>query len=152
MNLVIRIALIILAAASASLRAHELDIAATLSAPAVCLRATYAGADPVPFAAVQVFAPGAAEFQNGRTDRRGGFSFLPDASGSWRIVIDDEEGHRRETTVHVPESFTANTHAAAPPEVPRFWRALTGVSLLIGATGFLYGFKVRRATPPQAPR
>lgn len=151
MNLVIRIALIILAA-SASLRAHELDIAATLSAPAVCLRATYAGAGPVPFAAVQVFAPGAAEFQNGRTDRRGGFSFLPDASGSWRIVIDDEEGHRREATVQVPESFTANTHAAAPPEVPRFWRALTGVSLLVGATGFLYGFKVRRATPPQAPR
>ncbi|MCC6293424.1 MAG: hypothetical protein IT164_12305 [Bryobacterales bacterium] len=149
----IRIALIILAAASASLRAHELDIAATLSAPAVCLRATYAGAGPVPFAAVQVFAPGAAEFQNGRTDRRGGFSFLPDASGSWRIVIDDEEGHRREATVHVPESFTANTPAdAAPPEIPRLWRALTGVSLLVGATGFLYGFKVRRAAPPQAPR
>lgn len=155
MNLVIRFVpvLITLLAASSSLTAHELDIAATLSSPAVCLRATYAGADPVPFAAVQVFAPNAAEFQNGRTDRRGGFSFLPDTPGAWRIVIDDEEGHRRESAVQVPGDFTAAAPAAAsPPEASRFWRALTGVSLLIGATGFLYGFKVRRAAPPQPPR
>lgn len=126
-------------------QAHELEVIATLAPPAVVVRAHYGGRDPVIFAKFQVFAPGAqdAEHQNGLTDRHGAFSFVPDGPGSWRVVIDDEEGHRREITVDIPSPFDgeARQTTAAPD---RWMRAFTGVSLLVGLTGFLYGFKARR--------
>jgi nickel transport protein len=138
------LALCWLGAASAS--AHDLEVTVTMAPPAVVLRAAYGGAEAAPFAQVQVFAPGAAaaEYQTGRTDRRGYFSFVPEAGGAWRVVVDDEEGHRREITVAVPEPFSSG--AAAPaPRASRFERALLGVALILGMTGFLYGYKARRA-------
>lgn len=126
--------------------AHGLELSTTLSAPAVIVRAAYGGSEPVPFAKVQVFAPGEPEreHQTGTTDRRGYFSFVPEGGGAWRIVVDDEEGHRHDTTVQVPEPFESG--APVPPAAPsRLERALLGVALLFGATGFLYGFKARRS-------
>jgi nickel transport protein len=125
--------------------AHELEAAVSLAAPAVVIRAAYGGSEPVSFAKVQVFAPSAPsqEFQTGTTDRRGYFSFVPDGSGAWRVVIDDEEGHRREVPVNVPQPFegaSGSAHASGS----RLERALLGVALIVGATGFLYGFKARR--------
>jgi nickel transport protein len=127
------------------LQGHELDATVSLSPPAVIVRAVYGGSEPVQFAKVQVFAPDSAaqEFQTGMTDRRGYFSFVPAGSGVWRVVLDDEEGHRREVAVTVPEPFEA---AAAAPAggSSRFERALLGIALILGATGVLYGFKARR--------
>ena len=60
--------------------------------------------------------------------------------GSWRVVIDDEEGHRREIQVTIPQTF-ASTSLSPLPTSSRLERALLGISLIIGATGFLYGFK-----------
>mgnify|MGYP000846229941 CR=1 FL=1 len=122
-----------------------METAVTLAPPAVVVRTRYAGSEPVPFAKVQVFAPSSQEYQNARTDRTGGFSFVPDAAGEWRVVIDDEEGHRVETKVEIPGNFEASgPAAAAAPPVNRFERALLGLAVLFGATGFLYGFKSRR--------
>lgn len=128
-----------------ALAAHDLDAAITLAAPAVVIRASYGGSEPVVFANVRVFAPDspAAEFQTAVTDRRGAFSFVPNSGGDWRVIVDDDEGHRRELTISVPWPFESN---GAPPSPPasRLERALLGISLLIGATGFLYGIKARR--------
>lgn len=129
----------------ALLAGHDLTSSASLAGPAVIVRSVYGGSQPVPFAKVQVFAPGAeaAQHQAGSTDRRGMFSFVPDGPGVWRVVVDDEEGHRAETTVEVPASFSGGTVTVAP-QASRLERALLGVALLIGLTGFLYGFKARR--------
>ncbi len=126
--------------------AHDLEVTVTMAAPAVVLRATYGGAEAVSFAQVQVFAPAASagEYQTGRTDRRGCFSFVPETGGAWRVVIDDEEGHRREVDVTVPEPFDSGA-PPPPPRASRFERALVGLALILGATGFLYGYKARRA-------
>ena len=125
--------------------AHELEAVVTLAAPAVIIRAVYGGTEAVQFAKVQVYAPssGTQEFQTGMTDRRGSFSFVPDGPGSWRVVLDDEEGHRREVEVTVPAPFESRTTAPAV-RGSRVERALLGVALMLGATGFLYGFKARR--------
>ncbi len=116
--------------------------------PAVVVRSAYAGRDPVPFAAVQVFGPQGdkQEFQTGRTDRRGVFSFVPDAAGGWRVVVDDEEGHRREVRIEVPERFVATVPVqASRAPVSRWERAAVGLALMFGATGVLYGLKARKA-------
>ena len=131
----------------AGMFAHELEVTAALAPPAIVVRSAYGGREPVPFASVRIFHPkdGKQEFQTGRTDRNGVFSFVPDGPGSWRISVDDEEGHRREIPVEVPERFTPGTQTqAAPPPVSRWERAVTGLALLFGATGLLYGFKARR--------
>jgi hypothetical protein len=59
-------------------------------------------------------------------------------------VIDDEEGHRREVQVTVPQPFH---NSPGPPTTSgsRMERALTGVALIFGATGVLYGLMARRA-------
>jgi nickel transport protein len=124
--------------------AHDLEAVVTLAAPAVIVRAAYGGSEPVQFAKVQVFAPAATqEFQTGVTDRRGCFSFVPDGPGAWRVMVDDEEGHKREIEVKVPSPFEGVAHTPAEPG-SRVERALLGVALMVGATGFLYGFKARR--------
>jgi len=126
--------------------AHELEATVTMAAPAVVIRAAYGGSEPVPFAKVQVFTPAAPqqEFQTGRTDSRGYFSFVPERGGNWSIVLDDEEGHRNTITVAVPEPFEARTSQARTAGPSRIERAAQGIALLFGLTGFLYGFKARR--------
>ncbi len=129
----------------ALLAAHDLTSTVTLAAPAVIVRSVYGGSEPVAFAKVEVFAPGtgSTQHQAGSTDRRGVFSFVPDVPGVWRVVVDDEEGHRAESSVEVPADFSAGavTVGAQPSRVER---AMLGVALIIGATGFLYGFKSRK--------
>jgi hypothetical protein len=117
------------------------------------IRAAYGGSDQVPFAKVQVFSPSSPkeEFQTAVTDQRGFFSFVPAGPGSWRVAIDDEEGHRREIEVMIPQTFAA-TSASPLPTSSRLERALQGISLIFGATGFLYGFKARRISDRSASR
>jgi nickel transport protein len=128
-----------------ALSAHELEVTVVLAAPAAILRAAYGGSEPVQFGKVVVFAPAptSEQFLVGTTDRRGYFSFVPSQSGSWRVMVDDEEGHRRETIVAIPEPFQSNaTMVVRPPQ--RIERVLLGLALIIGLTGFWYGFKARR--------
>lgn len=125
--------------------AHDIEATVQLAAPAVIVKAAYAGTQPVAFAKVQVFAPASptAEFQTGFTDKRGAFSFVPDSSGVWRIVFDDEEGHRREVAVTVPTGFEAGSAPAVSAPVSRWERALTGIAIMLGITGIWYGMKAK---------
>ena len=132
---------------SGAMLAHELDATVSFAAPAVIVRAAYGGSEPVPFAKVQIFAPSSpsAEFQTGVTDKRGYFSFVPEGPGTWRVVVDDEEGHRREVAVAVPDPCQGNAGPSTNGSTAgRFERALFGVALIFGGTGFLYGFTARR--------
>jgi nickel transport protein len=125
--------------------AHDLEASVTLSAPAVIVRASYGGSDPVAFAKVQVFAPSNSnEYQTGVTDRRGYFSFVPDDGGTWKVVVDDEEGHRREVVVEVPRELPAGA-VAGSGGASRVERGLLGLALIFGLTGFWYGWKARRS-------
>lgn len=47
------------------------------------------------FAKVKIWSPenDRVEFQNGRTDKNGRFSFFPDVDGVWHITVNDGMGH-----------------------------------------------------------
>jgi nickel transport protein len=125
---------------------HELEVKTQLAAPAVIVHATYAGTEPVPFAKIQIFSPAdpSKEFQAANTDKRGYFSFVPEGSGSWKVVIDDELGHRKEIAIAVPDSFTNNTSESSNGG-SRAERALLGIALIFGVTGVWYGYRSRRS-------
>jgi nickel transport protein len=132
--------------------AHELELEIAPGSPAVVVRAKYGGTEPVPFAKVQVFAPGGTrEFQTGRTDQQGRFVFAPAEAGAWRVVVDDELGHRVERTVDVSAGSAGVPVRGA---ASRWERLLAGLGLLAGAAGFGYGWSSRRkirAIPHQPP-
>ena len=135
----------LVAAATVPSWGHELEVKTQLAAPAVIVHATYAGTEPVPFAKIQIFAPAdpSKEFQAANTDKRGYFSFVPEGPGSWRIVLDDEIGHRKDLTVEVPEPFQGSS-GGSPSGSSRFERALLGLSLIFGVTGVWYGIRSRK--------
>jgi nickel transport protein len=134
--------IVLFAAAASLLRAHELDIAATVTGSAVIVRSAYAGTDPVPFAKIQIFSPDGQEFQSANTDKHGYFAFVPDAAGSWRVLVDDELGHKRELSV----AFRGGSAPSDPaPQSSRMERAILGIAVLFGVTGFWYGYRASLA-------
>jgi hypothetical protein len=74
------------------------------------------------YASVKVFAPDEhkIEYQNGRTDRAGVFSFCPDKSGEWLVVVDDGSGHGFQKKIevdNVPDVMTAPAGPGAAQKI-----------------------------------
>lgn len=138
---------VLLLAASGMLAAHDLTVQASLAAPVVVTRAVYGESEAATFIKVEVFSPvvPAEAYQSGQTDRQGYFAFRPDSSGAWRVIVDDEIGHRGEKIVMVPEPFAASSGGSLPLGVSRWERAGLGVALLLGLTGIVYGMRARRS-------
>ena len=125
-----------------TLLAHDLSVGQRTEGAAVVLSALYGGSEPAAFCQVSVRAPSKpeAEFQTGRTDARGRFAFVPDGPGDWKVVVDDEMGHRVELQVRWSGSGGGVPDAAGQP----LWqKALTGASLLLGVTGLWLWWRVR---------
>ena len=134
------------------LLAHDIEISVRLTAPSVVAKAAYAGRDPVSFAEVAVHTPDSeAEYQTGRTDLNGYFAFVPDAPGPWRIIVDDELGHRTEKTIEVPSPFQSNREIVGSG-LSLLQKALVGIALIIGITGLLYGYQVRQQASSSSPK
>jgi nickel transport protein len=125
-----------------AMQAHDLAVLPRVAGEVVLVAANFGGSEPATFCQVAVFSPAKAdaEFQTGRTDARGRFAFQPDVAGRWRVVVDDEMGHRQEATVE-----WAGVAGAAPEggAVPGWQKALTGGSLLLGLTGIWLWWRVR---------
>ena len=77
----------------------------------ILVQAFYAGGEPMSYAETLIFGPNDAktEYQNGRTDRRGGFAFHPDEPGTWRVEVNDGMGHKVETTLDVQKDGNCST-------------------------------------------
>lgn len=123
--------------------AHDLQLSTGASVEAVVVVANYGGTAAASFAQFSVYSPAKpqTEFQTGRLDALGRFAFLPNAPGRWRIVVDDEMGHRQETTVDW--AATVEAPLTVTPQ-PAWQKALTGVSLLLGLTGCWLWWRVRQ--------
>ncbi|MDX2179057.1 MAG: hypothetical protein SFV18_05645 [Bryobacteraceae bacterium] len=133
-----RLAAALVLAATAA--AHDLTLTAKSEGPAVIVTAAYAGTEACTFAAVTIFNPSGKEHQSGRSDASGRFAFVPNALGDWKVVIDDEIGHRQELKIVAGEAGTIAAGAQ-----PLWQKAVTGLALIFGITGFLYGWKRRAA-------
>jgi nickel transport protein len=132
--------------AAAVLSAHDIEITVEHAPPAVVVRTTYAGTEPAPYASVLVYAPGKTEteYQNGRTDENGVFSFVPDENGEWRFVVDDEMGHRTELAIPVDLTRGSAAEGAIAVQMPLRLKLVTGLSVILGLTGLFYGYKIRQ--------
>ena len=110
--------------------------------------AQYDTGEPMSYAKVNISAPGAKlTFQSGRTDRNGRFCFFPDGPGDWKVVVDDEMGHRLEVAVPVDETMAlqANQHPgeSVGSSCGRYQRALMGISIIFGIFGIFFWWKGR---------
>ena len=84
-----------------AVEAHALRAVHEQQGEAILARFAYSDDRATEFAAVRVIGADGKEFQNGRTDARGRFAFVPDAPGTWRIIVADGMGHKVDHPVEV---------------------------------------------------
>ena len=117
--------------------AHALYAADTLRDGVVLVQFAYSTGEKPTYAKVEVYSPAddRLEYQNGRTDANGRFAFLPDAPGTWRIIMADNMGHRVEhpVTVGKPSDSATPDASAALGGFSMPLRILLGLSLLANA-------------------
>lgn len=114
----------------------------------VVVTAEYDTGEPMSYARVDISAPGAKlPFQCGRTDRNGRFAFFPDTLGVWKVVVDDEVGHRLEINIPVNAALrVGNTTQGAQtpaPYLPKYASILIGICIIIGLFGSILWYKGR---------
>lgn len=114
--------------------------------------ALYDDGEPMSYAEVEIRSSDSnIPFQAGRTDRNGRIMFKPDGKGNWQVVIKDDMGHRLALDLTVKE----DKKDARSPEMNRVVKEqkglsqrtmgiITGLSVIFGVTGTLYGLKSRR--------
>jgi nickel transport protein len=117
----------------------------------VVVSARYNTGEAMSYAKVRIAAPGTdIPFQSGRTDRNGRFCFFPDTQGDWRVVVDDEMGHRLQVTVPVDEGGLLKKGEGAAPVVKsmlsRYENALIGISLIFGLSGLFFWWKAKKTS------
>lgn len=96
--------------------AHGVSYTLTEPEQVISFEGRFSSGDPIAYGEVFVYSPQDAkiEYQNGRTDRRGRFSFVPDEPGKWHVVVNAGLGHRLAFDVDVAKSETQDQ--AATPE------------------------------------
>jgi nickel transport protein len=115
----------------------------------IVVRAMYDTGEAMDYARVTVLAPGAnLKFQSGRTDRNGRFCFFPDVNGEWKVVVDDEMGHRLEVLVPVDETMALQADPenenVKPDFLTRWEKSVMGISIIFGISGILFWLKGRK--------
>ena len=112
--------------------------------------AEYDDGDPMSYGNVEIKSPNAdVPFQTGRTDRNGRFLFQPDKEGLWQIEVKDGMGHRLALDLAVGADGTAQEtvnarSSTASGRVTRPLQIIAGLCIIVGLSGFLYGWKARR--------
>ena len=115
--------------------AHGVAYEMVETSPTVTFKSGFSSGEPISYGQVLVYAPDntEVEFQNGRTDKNGVFSFLPDQPGVWKVEVDGGLGHKLIFDVEVAGS-DKNELAAHKKEAPLQGsieiRALLGISLI----------------------
>ncbi len=130
------------------LQAH--GVSGIISRGGFVVTATYDSGDPMSYSKVTILAPDAdVKFQSGRTDRNGRFCFYPDCSGQWKLLVDDGMGHRLSLAVEVDADGDAleiveSSSPMTSEGMPRTVKVVSGLCIIFGLSGFLYGWKARR--------
>lgn len=95
----------------------------------------YSNGSALPFAEVEVWSPDDVEieFQNGRTDKNGRFSFFPDIPGIWRVTISDGMGHTANAQCEIALQAEDSTLSLVQPQKKdsnRITLTILGISLI----------------------
>ena len=85
---------------------HGLSLKVEKQSPVVLVTSLYHGGSVLEDADVTIFFNDPQnEFQQGRADKRGKFSFVPDRAGDWFFRVDDGMGHRKTVKITVTADF-----------------------------------------------
>ncbi len=108
--------------------------------------AQYDTGEPMSYAKVEISAPNSKlPFQSGRTDRNGRFCFFPDTPGTWKVVVNDEIGHRLELEIPVNKAMEVREEALTQSPInnylSRYPRAIMGICIIFGFFGCLLGWR-----------
>lgn len=111
--------------------AHGVAYEMVETSPTVTFKAGFSSGDPIAYGQVLIYAPDNAEveFQNGRTDKNGVFSFLPDSPGIWKVEVDGGLGHKLFFDVTVADS---NQSGLATQKEESPLRASMNIKILLG--------------------
>lgn len=123
----------------------------TETADGIRVKAEYDDGEPMSYAEIEITSPDSdIPFQKGRTDRNGVFMFAPDGPGIWQMAISDGMGHRlsleREITALKGKQMDSNgSSQKKSTPVSRKEGVMTGLAVIFGLSGVIYGWKVRRS-------
>lgn len=128
------------------MRLYSHGVASKVDPGGIAVKAEYSTGEPMSYAKVKIDAPGGEHtFQSGRTDRNGRFCFFPDVQGEWKMIVDDEMGHRLEVKVPVDETLLLQPNqqqeGVGEGSLSRFQGALIGISAIFGIFGTILGWK-----------
>ncbi len=145
-------------------KAHSIRFEFEEHAPVVTLWAGFSTASPLVNAKVDVYGPDMkSPYQTGRMDQTGRFAFIPTDVGEWRLLVDDERGHRQNARIQIGTDFFAVAEADAEAETPQMveqapaetqtlaataiplvYMAIFGLAIIFGMTGIFYGLSARK--------
>jgi nickel transport protein len=121
-------------------RLYSHGVAGKVDTGGIVVRTEYSTGEPMSYAKVRITAPGEEiTFQSGRTDRKGRFCFFPDVKGNWKVVVDDEMGHRLEMGVPVNDQLAwkedQKSGGTGKTGFSRYEKALMGICIIFGLFG-----------------
>jgi nickel transport protein len=137
-------AIMIVAGISSRALAHSLGYRIVENKTVPVVTFYYSGGKAVSYAEVTVWSPAnnSIEFQNGRTDKNGVFSFNPDTEGVWHIKVDDGLGHRVTAEYQVCSPSNQGLNYTKKPSSQLLF-AVLGVSLIFNAAGMVRKFQTK---------
>ena len=122
-------------------RAHGLEYSVSEIAGRPIVSFKYSGGSPASYTEVKIWSPAndSIEFQNGRTDKNGRFSFVPDLEGMWRIALNDGMGHALTVDYNVTTIVRGTKDVVNSPveQNNTTLYAVLGCSLLMNAGGII---------------
>ncbi|MEW5804377.1 MAG: hypothetical protein AB1847_19960 [bacterium] len=121
-------------------------------AETMIVRVEYDDGEPASYSEVKIFSPDdpKVEYQKGRTDKKGQFSFLPDKGGEWKVVITDGMGHAIAAEVLPDNKAGTGLAAVQSSGLTRWQKAAIALSVVWGFIGWAFFLKARnmRRTNP----
>lgn len=116
----------------------------------IALRAFESDGEPLGEVAWEVYSPASprAPWQQGRTDRNGWLSFVPDAPGRWRVRVIEPGGHGLDLFVEAGAAAPEGAGRAPPSGVAFLLRPLGGLAAIGLVFTALYLVQRRRRPTP----
>lgn len=145
MNKTILLSGLLLLASMPFMMAHGVITEVSIESPSIIVKSSYSPSEPLKGASVKVFGHGNEEspYQTGKTDDNGFFAFVPDITGEWIFMVDDQQGHMKKVTITVNDGFftSDNNHLSPAAGLPKLTKVLVGLTWIFGLTSLFYGIR-----------
>jgi nickel transport protein len=145
MNKTILLSGLLFFASMTLMMAHGVITEVNIQSPSIIVKSSYSESEPLKGALVKVFGHGNEEspYQTGKTDDSGFFAFVPDITGEWIFIVDDQQGHMKKVIITVHDSFftSHDDQVSSGEEFPMLTKVLIGLTWIFGLTSLFYGIR-----------